>query len=54
MGKKELNALVIGLIATCQSNDILPTTTNELADELQSIASNEMYISKEALVDWLS
>ena len=53
MGKNELNAVINGLIALCQANDLLPTTTDELADKLQSIASSEMYISKAELVYYL-
>ena len=34
------------LIALCQRYDLLPTDGYELADELQSIAADECYISK--------
>lgn len=46
MNVGQLTALINGLIALCQRHDILPTGSEELADELQSIASDEMYISK--------
>ena len=49
MSKEQLTALLNGLIALCQQYDILPTESNELLDELQSIASNEIYISKNEL-----
>lgn len=49
MSKKELEALVNGLIAMCQREDLLPTEINALCDELQSISS-EMYIPKSELV----
>lgn len=49
MNKEQLNALVNGLIALCQRNDILPTESDELLDELQNIASGELYISKNEL-----
>lgn len=47
-------ALLNALIALCQRNNLLPTSTDELADELQRLAADEMYISKmdiEALID---
>lgn len=47
-------ALLNAVIALCQRNDLLPTDTDELADELQRLAADEMYISKmdiETLID---
>lgn len=49
MNNEQLTALVTELIALCQRYDLLPTDSKELADELQDLASNEMYISKEEL-----
>jgi hypothetical protein len=49
MSNNELTALVNELIALCQRNDLLPTNSEELADELQDLASNEIYISKSEL-----
>ena len=54
MNKYELKALVIELIALAQRNDILPTDTEDLADELQSLVANEMYIPKAELIDFMS
>lgn len=53
MSKEQLEVLANGLIAFCQRNEALPTNINELADWLQSIAGDEMYISKMELVNWL-
>ena len=49
MNNEQLEALVVELIALCQRNDLLPTESDELADELQALASNEVYISKSEL-----
>ena len=49
MTSTELTVLCTELIALCQRNDLLPTSSNELADELQSLASYEMYIPKTEL-----
>lgn len=50
MSKTQLTALCNGLIALCQRYDLLPTNSDELADELQAIASGECYISKSELL----
>lgn len=49
MSKEQLEALVISLIALCQRENILPTESDSLCDELQLIASDEVYISKSEL-----
>ena len=54
MNNAQLTALVTELIALCQRNDLLPTNSEELADELQDLASNEMYISKSELDYFIS
>lgn len=38
--------IINALIALCQREGILPADSSELADEIQRIASDEMYISK--------
>ena len=53
MSENEYTAIINGLIALCQNYDILPTNGNELADELQSIAANQCYISKSTIADFL-
>ena len=53
MNNEQLKALVVELIALCQRNDLLPTDTDALSDELQELAANEMYISKMELEDFL-
>ena len=53
MNNNQLTALCNGLIAICQRNDLLPTDAEELADELQSIAADECYVSKCDLMDYL-
>lgn len=53
MGKRELVALVNELIALCQRHDLLPVSGSDLADELQDIVANEIYISKQELVYFL-
>ena len=54
MNNDQLTALVNGLIALCQRNDLLSIDSSELADELQEITSDEMYISKMELDYFLS
>lgn len=46
MSNNQLTAICNGLIALCQRYDLLPTDGYALADELQSIAADECYISK--------
>jgi len=46
MNREQMKALIVELIALCQRNDLLPTESDELADELQALISNEVYISK--------
>ena len=46
MNNEQLTALVNELIAYCQRHDLLSTDSEMLADQLQELASNEMYISK--------
>jgi len=45
MNKEQLSALVNALIALCQREGILPTDQTELLGELQTLASDETYIS---------
>jgi len=53
MDNKQLAALCNGLIALCQRYDLLPTEGESLADEMQAIASDECYISKNELLEFL-
>lgn len=39
-------AIINALIALCQREGILPADSDELADEIQRLTSDEMYISK--------
>ena len=45
MSNEQLSALVNALIALCQREGILPTDQMELLGELQTLASDETYIS---------
>ena len=54
MDNKQLKALCNGLIALCQRNDLLPTSTDALVSELQDIASDEYFITEDDLLDFLS
>lgn len=53
MERCELAALTNALIALCQREGVLSTNSDELADELQSLAADEVYISKSELLDFL-
>ena len=53
MNEQELKAIINGLIALCQREDILPTDSDNLADEVQRLAEDEMYIPKTAILDYL-
>lgn len=53
MNADTLRTLCYELIAFCQRFDILSTTTDELADELQEIAACECYISKMEILEFL-
>lgn len=53
MTKNEAEALARGLVAFCQRNELLSTESDKLADELQQIAGDEMYISKAELEYWI-
>lgn len=47
-------AIINALIALCQREGILPTNLGELADEIQRLVADEMYVSKmyiENLID---
>lgn len=53
MSNEELKALCNALIALAQREDFLPTDSNSLADILQEMVSDEMYVSKADLIDFL-
>ena len=44
-------AIINALIALCQREGILPTNSGELADEIQQLAADEMYISRMYIED---
>lgn len=44
-------AIINALIALCQREGILPTSLDKLADEIQRLAADEMYISKMYIED---
>lgn len=44
-------AIINALIALCQREGILPTNLGELADEIQRLAADEMYISRMYIED---
>lgn len=53
MSNEELKALCNALIALAQREGLLPTDSGLLADKLQEMASDEMYVSKADLIDFL-
>ena len=53
MNNEQLEAMLNGVIGLCQMEGLLSTNAEELADQLQTAASGEMYISKQELLEWV-
>ena len=53
MTGEQKTALIHALVALCQRNDLLPTDCNSLTDALQTLVSDELYISASELICFL-